>query len=814
MLANYIKIALRNLSRRRGYALINITGLTVGITCCLLIFQYVSWERSFDDFPDNADRIVRLRLDSYQQGELAWKSATVYPAFGPTMKKDFPEVEEFCRLYDANLLLSNEEKDIKFTEDKGYFADPAFLKMFSVQFIKGDPNTALNEPYHIVLSESMAKKYFGEEDPIGKKLVSRDADRNRTLEVSGVFKDLPANSHLIVPLLISYNTLTALVQESGNTSNPTETSWGWYDFYTYLLLRPHTDVAALEAKFPDFCDRHINNNEWRQANNVTADVHLIPLTDIHLYSNSNQEAEVNGNGQAVSFLFLIAFLIIAIAWINYVNLATSRSLERAREVGVRKVAGAERQQLILQFMTESFMMNFIALLLGLITMRLISPWFVQFTGIGSGKNVMFNPDYWNWFILMFLAGSIISGIYPALVLSGFKPATVLKGLFKNSSGGSYLRKGLIITQYTASIVLIAGTIIVFQQVNYMRNQQLGVNINQTLVLEGASSVQDSLYRTIFQPFKNELNQMPDVESVTASTSIMGKEIYWTNSAKRLASDSRGMVTLFNIGIDYDFLPSYDLKLVAGRNFSRDQSTDGDGILLNEAAARLLGFNDLSQALNERIISAGDTVSVLGIVDNYHHQGFQKAVDPMVFRLTPNTRNAYSIKIGTSNVSGTIAAIEKKWQQFFPNDPFKYYFLDAFFNQQYQSDQKFGEIFGIFAFLAILIASFGLLGLSAFNVLQRTKEIGIRKVLGASVQHVLFILCKDFIVLVSLAIVLSVPLIWWIMSHWLEDFAYHISIRWWVIVVAAAMALFIAIATVSIQSMRAALVAPVDSLRSE
>jgi putative ABC transport system permease protein len=812
MITNYLKLAFRNLTKRKGYSLLNIAGLAIGIACCILIFQYVAYERSYDSFPGKADQIVRLRLDSYQQGKLAWKSATSYPAFGPTMKKDFPEVEDYCRLIDAELLLSNEERNVKFNEEKGYYADPSFLSMFNVQLIKGNPKTALDAPGKILLSEKNAKKYFGNDEPMGKRLVYRDPEYTTSFEVTGIFKEFPSNSHLIINHLVSYSSLGSRLRQEGDTTNATETNFGWYDFYTYLQMKQGTDLKKFESKLPAYCNKYINNLDWAKANNIVAEIHVLPLKDIHLYSNYNQEAEVNGNGQSVSFLFLIAFLIISIAWINYINLATARSLERAREVGIRKVAGAIRKNLIIQFMVESFMLNLVALVVAGIIVFLLTPWFNHLTGT-TGLAGFISSKYWMLFLIMFLGGSILSGLYPAFVLSGFKPVSVLKGLFKNTASGYLLRKGLIIMQFATSVVLIAGTIIVFQQVNYMRNQSLGVNINQTLVVDGAQSLPDSLYQNVFQPFKTALLQLPGVQTASSSTSVMGKEIYWTNGSKKLTADSKN-VTLYNIGVDYDFLPSFDLKLTAGRNFSKDFPTDERGVLLNESAAKLLGFEDLSKAINEKFFSAGDTVTLLGIVNNYHHQGLQKAIDPMIFRLRPNARQAYSLKIKTSNVPATIASLQKTWRKFFPADPFNYYFLDDLFDQQYKADQSFGKIFGLFAFLAIIIACFGLLGLSAYNVLQRTKEIGIRKVLGASVQNVLYILSKDFITLVLIAFVIAVPVTWFIMHNWLQDFAYRINIQIWVFAVAGILAILIALLTIGIQALKAAVSNPVKSLRTE
>ena len=813
MLRNYFTIAFRNLVKRKGYSFLNVAGLTIGMTCCMLIFHHVSYEKSYDDFSPVAKDIVRLRLDSYQKGKLAWQSATIYPAIAPTIRKDFPEVIDFCRLHDAEMLLTNDANNLKFNETKGYYADPSFVQMFDVKLLRGNPATVLDAPDKMMISESMSKKYFGNADALGKTLTVRDPGRLQSYQVTGVFKDYPRNSHLVVDYLVSYSTLGKILQLDGDTSNATETSWGWYDFYSYLQLKPGTDYKNLESKLPAFCDRYINSQEWYKTNNNRAELYLLPVTDIHLYSNYNQEAEVNGNGQAVRFLFLVAIFIIGIAWINYINLATARSVERAREVGVRKVLGAGRSTLIRQFLVESFLLNIIALCLSVLAFYLLLPTFDRFVGRDFSTSLSLSTDYWWLFLALFAGGTMLSGLYPSLVLSSFQPITILKGVFKNTSGGVSLRKGLIVIQFITSVVLIAGTIIVYQQVSFMRKQRLGVNIDQTLVLEGAGSIQDSTYQNIFQPFKNDLLKDPGIKTVASSTSVMGNEIYWTSGILRLDKPNETAVTLYHLGVDYDFLPAYDLKLVAGRNFSRDFKSDEKAVLLNERAVELLGYKNADEALNGRL-RRRDTLTIVGVVSNYHHQGLQKAIDPMIVLLRPNSRNFYSIKLGSTDIQKTIASVQKSWQKHFPADPLNYFFLDETFNQQYKSDALFGKVFGVFAFLAILIACFGLLGLSAYNVLQRAKEIGIRKVLGASIQNILFMLSKDFLKLILVALLLAVPVGWFIMHEWLQDFAYRISISWWVFVVAGLISLGIAVLVITMQALRAAVENPVKSLRTE
>ncbi|MEP6682393.1 MAG: ABC transporter permease, partial [Parafilimonas sp.] len=765
MIKNYLRVAFRNIFKKKGYSVLNIAGLTMGMSCCLLIFHYVSYEKSYDKFEPDSKQIVRVRVDSYQQGVLAYKSATSYPAIGPTMKKDFPEVQNFCRLIDDNLLLSNEALNKKFSEDKGYYADPSVVDMFGLHFIKGNAKTALDAPDKIIISESTAKKYFGNEDALGKILVNRNSQYVEPFQVAGVYKDFPANSHLIINYLVSYTTLGKELRMQGDSSNASETAWGWYDFYVYLQLKPGVDYTQFETKLPVFTDKYINSNEWNKTNNRHYELHLIPLSDIHLNSNYNQEAEVNGNGQAVSFLFLIAIFIICIAWINYINLATARSVERAKEVGVRKLLGALRSTLIRQFITESFVLNFISLLFSLVIFYLLLHPFDFFTGRNNYTGVALTTNYWIIFFALFFCGTFLSGIYPAFVLSGFKPVIVLKGAFKNSASGQLLRKSLIVVQFVTSVVLIAGTIIVFQQVGFMRNQKLGEDINNTLIIKGPQTLADSLYQNTYQPFKSAVLQLPAIKNIAASTNVPGDEIYWTNGSKRIGSD-QSVVSLYNLGIDYDFIPSYDIKMAAGRNFSQQFGTDKKTAIINETAAKLFGFKNAAAAIGEKIARNGDTLTLIGVTANFHQLGLQKNIDPIILVLTPNISNFYSLKVSEANMPQTIASLNQLWNKYFPKDPFNYFFLDESFGQQYNEDILFGKVFGVFAFLAILIACFGLLGLSAYNVLQRTKEIGVRKVLGASLQSILILLSRDFLKLVVISLLLAIPVGWFIMNRWL------------------------------------------------
>lgn len=810
MLRNYFTLALRNLYKRSGFSFLNIAGLTLGMVCCLLILQYVWYERGYDRFPERADDIYRIRLDSYRKGELSWRSATVFPAYQPFIQRDFPEVEAACRLHDAEYVLSNRQANVQFAEKKGYFADASFLQVFNLPLSQGSATDALDAPAKIVLSEQMARKYFGTTDVLGKSLSGNFNGNLSEMQVSGVFNAFPEQSHLTVDYLVSMPTLGKFVSDQGDTSRPLETSWGWYDFYTYVKLRPHADAQTFAAKIPAFTDKYINNDTRRQQAQVRFESILQPLRDIHLYSDLNQEAEVNGDGNAVSLLFWVALFILGIAWINYINLATARAMERAREVGVRKAAGAARAQLMAQFLFESFLLNAAALVLALGVTWMTLPAFSHFLD----KNIQFGTferAYWLGLVALFMTGAIGAGFYPALVLSGFKPALILKGAFKNSSQGTLLRKGLIVGQFAVSVAMLAGVLVVSQQINFMRSQSPGFDKAQTLVLEGPNTLSDSLYGGVYAGFKKEITQIPEVQGISGSSSVPGDEIYWTSSFMRLKSPDQQRTTLYILGVDLDFSKIYDLKFSAGRNF---EITDKNSTILNETAARMLGFSSPETAIGQQIMRGGDTSTVRGVVRDFNHLGLQKNIDPMCLRYGPDQRSYYSLKISGGAYQQVLSKVEATWKRHYPADPYSYFFLDEFFDKQYKSDVQFGKVFSLFTLVAILVACLGLFGLATFTVQQRNKEIGIRKVLGASIPGVAGLLAKDFLGLVLLSIVVATPFAWYLLNDWLQDFAYHIQLNWWAFALAGLAAILIAMITVGFQSIKAALANPVKSLRSE
>ena len=813
MLKLFFKTALRTILKRKAYSALNIFGLALGITSCLLIFQYVSFERSFDRFQPESKQIYRVQLDDYQNGQLAVKCAANYSALAGTMKTDFPEVESATKFFITRMLLSNNEKNIRFSETRVYYAEPAFIGMFGVHLIKGDPGTALLGPDKIVLTEESARKYFGSTDVLGRVLEWKNGGVNSSMQVTGVCENYPVNSHIHFNMLVSYNTFSTRNGTAQMSDDPVEHSWYWTDFYTYITLKPGSDAAKLQAKLPAFADRHVNSLTDNLANHDHSVFRLYALPDIHLYSHYTEEAEPGGDGRSVAFLFLTGFFIIGIAWINYINLATARSMERAREVGVRKVLGALRKNLIGQFLMESFLMNLTALLVAVFFAILLSRPFTLLTGRPLRPLNDLPIPYLKGFAMVFIAGTFLSGIYPALVLSGFRPVTVLKGVFKNSGKGQWLRKGLIVGQFSISILLIAGTIIIYRQVQFMRSQRLGVNIDATVVLAGPGSVPDSLYQSSYKPFRNAVLQLPGVTSITASSSVMGQEILWSTNYTTLGGRKQGAVNTFQLGVDEEFAPAFGLHFLAGKNIGPLRAGEKTGIL-NAKAAQEMGFASPGNAINEKVISGnGDTITITGVVADFHQEGLQKEITPLIL-FNSRARISYSLKMNSGQSAGNIAAIRSLWSHYFPSDPFSYFFLDEFFARQYQENERFGSVFGLFSVLAIVIACMGLLALSAYNVIQRSKEIGVRKVLGATVQDLVIVLSKDFLLLVAVAFVIAIPASWFIMNKWLQSFAFRTGIPWWIFGLSGLLAMLTALVTVGLQGIRAGLANPIRSLRSE
>lgn len=800
MIKNYMTSVWRYISRNKGFTTINILGLAIGMMACMLITQYVQHEFSYDNFLENNNRIFRVQLDRYDRGELSTQWASGCAGIGPDLKADFPEVEHYTRLTQRDAVFSY--GDVFFKEEDSYFASEDFFKVFSIRLVEGIDSVVLKEPFKVVVSQSMAKKYFGNENPIGKFLKNNGKS---DYEVTGVFEDLPANSHMKIDVLMSFATLHKLW-------NDPITSWQWDGFLTYILLDEHTNAKDFEAKLPAYVQKHAGE-ELKQYN-AGMEFHLQPVTDIHLDSDFIGEFKRNGNRQASYFLAIVAVLILFIAWINYINLSTAKSIERAREVGVRKVMGGLRSQLVQQFLLESVLLNMVAVIIAIALVILLTPAFSEMTGRELGYILFKQKMFWLWIGLLIIGGALLSGLYPAFVLSAYKPVEVLKGRFKNTNKGIFFRKGMVVTQFIASITLIVGTFTVYRQISHMRDQALGVDIQQTLVIHSPNVV-DSTYEQKFQVFKNKILQYSEVSGMTASTEVPGRQPGWNAGGIRRLSQRDDEAKQYRIILfDHDYTKFYGVDIAAGRSFSDAVADEEHSVLLNESASRNLGFQKPEDALNDKIFFWGDTFKIVGVVKDYHQESLKKAYDPMVLRYGKAPGGFYSIKFNTASVNSSLANFEDDWKQLFPGNPFIYFFLDDHYNQQYEADQQFGKVFGIFSALAIFIACLGLFGLSSLTAIQRTKEIGVRKVLGASVPSILTLISKDYILLLGIAIVVATPLAWWVMDTWLQDFAYRIKLDWLIFALPSLVVIAIALFTVSIHTLRAARVNPAKSLRYE
>jgi putative ABC transport system permease protein len=810
MFRNYFKIAFRSFARHKGYTLLNVLGLAIGIASSLLILEYVYHELSYDAFHEDKARIYRVQYDSFTStGEKQFSCATAFPGVGPAMKRDFPEVDTFARMYLRYGGGIVQHEDQFFHENDVFQTDASFFEIFDYPLIQGERGKVLTEPNTAVISVETARKYFGDEDPIGKRFKFGNNEED-FYHIVGVAES-PENSHLKFTFLLSYVTMYTWDGWGETTMKEVvETNWGWYDFYNYVRLKPGADPEAVNAKFPEFILKH-TDGDWGSRFTFK----LQPLEDIHLYSDLIQEARVNGNGRSVYVLMFVAFFILVVAWINYINLATARAMNRALEVGIRKVVGARKSSLIRQFLFESLLLNIISAAVAVILLQFAVPLFNVVTGKALTLSLFSNINFWLALMGFFVVGAIVSGLYPAFVLSSYKPIQVLKGKFATSKSGINLRKVLVVMQFVFSMALIAGTIIVYNQLEYMRSQDLGFDVAKTLIVKGPGVISsDSIFTENFNTFKAEVKSLAGVNGFASSSEIPGNLIYWTNGAQRVGDETAPRIILYKVGVDYDYLNTLNYRFVAGRNFSKDFGTDEHAIILNERGVANLGLGTPEEAINKEVRSGGDSLRVIGVVADFHQEGLKQDFRSIGLLLNPGASSYYSVKLEDANVGKITGIVGDKYSALFPGNPYDFFYLDEFFNRQYQEDLRFGQVISFFSLLAILVACLGLVGLSAFAASRRTKEIGIRKVLGSSIQNIFLLLSKEFIVLVLVATLIAVPIIWYGMSQWLEGFAFRISIDWWIYLVAASITFLIAMATVSYQSLKAAYINPADVLKDE
>lgn len=828
MLTNHIKIAFRFFLKNKLFTGINILGLSIGITAFMLLARYIAFEKSYDQFIPHVDDLYRVTLTSNLGDKGFATIATNHPAVGPAMKRDFAEVESYVRIVDKSIVTSgsiilsyvNANGDLiksGANDDHIYFADNSILEMFDIPLRVGNPSNALAEPNTAILTKEIAARFFGNEDPLGKII---KINNGFELKINGVFDDLPKNSHLPLGIVISYATFP----KEGDFDN----SWVWPEFYNYVRLKPGTDPEILQSKFPAFVQNYLS--DIMNEHGFEARFDLQPVKDIHLTSNIDKEISANNSRGTLNFLLIVAGFIIAIALINFINLSTAKSMERAKEVGLKKVVGANKRALVQQFLYESLLINFLALLLAFLFISLLMSSFNTLVG-----NEVLDFSMWTkrevWFTVLgiFLGGGILAGLYPAFVLSNFIPIEVLKGKFHHGTKGNSLRKALVITQFVISIALIAGTFIVYNQFSYMQNQDLGFKADQNLVL-AAPIYSDSTMQSKIIAFKRELMQNPKIGGVALSNEIPGNQVSWSNLIRKPQDLKETASGAKYVSIDQDFFKTYDVDLLAGRDYVQQdanfyneeanaQNSKASRVIINRSAAEILGFSNPDEAINKPMIfelRIERNAEIIGVVEDYHQQSLQNEYEPMVF-LYFDYYNADYITINIlagNNVKETISDIETTYKNFFPDDLLKHFFVDEYFNQQYQADLKFGTICLLFSILAIFIATLGLFGMGSHMAMQKIKEISVRKVLGASVGQALLIIPKKLLSLVLISSVIALPLIYFLTKKWLENYAFKIDMGLWMFIVPLLIVLLIATLSILAQSLKAALINPAESLRTE
>ncbi len=808
MIRSYLKIAFRNILKYRGYSLINILGLAIGLACFTLIVLFVRDELSYDKYHPKADRTWRLVLDANIMGSELHAPITPAP-MAAVLVEEIPEIEIATRLqpFSGETQIRYGEKG--FVEKRFMLVDSNITEVFAINFLQGDPKKALTAPNSLVLTESTAKRYFGEEDPLGATLIVGDTAR---FQVTGVTNDPPHNTHFHYDILASMSTLP----DSRNTI------WISNNYMTYVVLKENTTPEMVEAKLPALFKKYagpqikmamgVDIDQFIEAGNKFH-YNLQSMPGIHLNSNMEYEIAPNSNIAYIYIFMVVAAFLILIACINFMNLSTARSARRAKEVGMRKVMGSNRLHLVFQFLSESIFITFVALGLALILIELALPYFNQL----ADKQIDFQYFDGNLiipgFMLLGLLVGIIAGSYPALFLSAFQPVSVLKGKLKAGGRSTVLRNGLVIFQFTLSIILIVGTVVVYNQLQYMQNKRLGFEKEHVLVIQRAGSLQNQQ-----KSFAEALRQHSGIVNVTATSNIPGGIIGNTAYQPGNSSGGEGTLLMSPIFTDEAYIPTLDIEIIAGRNFSADMKTDSTAFIINEAAAERLGWQE--DAIDKDLVMIGQTPEnnfngrIIGVMKDIHFQSLHQEITPLVLSYTNFQTNFLLVRLQSGNISETIDFIASEWKSFAPNQLFSYQFLDESLDALYRSEKRLSEIFTIFAVLSVLIACLGLFGLASFIAEQRTKEIGVRKALGATVPMIVNLLLKDFILLIAIAFIIAAPIAYFSAGSWLQDFAYRIDVSFLTIGLSGILALLIAVLTIGYQAIKAALTNPINALRHE
>ncbi|GGM79431.1 ABC transporter permease [Dyadobacter beijingensis] len=816
MLGNYLKIAQRNLVRHKAFSFINILGLTIGLTCCFLIMVFVRHETSYDTFHAKHDRIYRLNYMPKFAGYSIYIGLTPAVA-SPLLPDYFSDIEKSARVYRSNATIevknAQSPRPVKFDEDHFFFADSSLIDIFSFQFIEGDPKTALKQAYSLVITDEIARKYFGNAPALGKTVTY---EGKHPLTVTGVVKAFPDNSHIRIDLLSDYQTMFATESELVRSNLPQ--NWVITHSATYVLLRPGKTAEAVNARLPKFLATHADPQIAKDI-----EYRLQPLTDIHLNADVESNPEPTGSMTYVYVFLGIGIMTLLIACINFINLSTARSLQRAREVGIRKTLGSEKGQIVLQFLGESLLLSGIALVFAVMLITLLFPVLNALTNKNlTWEYLLANPALLIVFALVAIVAGLISGSYPAFFVARFQPIATLKGSFVSGKAkGGAVRQVLLGFQFIASIVLIIGAMVAFRQLRFLMEQPMGFNkdfiitadIRNDKITNVFAARNDSAYLRL-KTFREALAQHPGVEAVTFATQRMGTGAVRRNVVPEGKTQEANLF-IGTIGIDFNFVKTYGLQLAAGRELSEQYSTDKSaGFLINETGVKMLGWKSNAEALNKNINLEGKQGRIVGILKDFHGQSLQNPIEGMVFHIEQPLFTQVSMKLSTAGVDKTLAFIGREWDKYFPEKGFDYQFLDQSIADAYAGEQRLSKLITYFAGLAVLISCLGLYGLVSIVTQQRTKEIGIRKVLGASVRSIVQLLSRDFVVLVGISLVIASPLAWYAMDKWLENFAFKTNIAWWIFGLAGIVTVAVTLLTVSFQSIKAALTNPVKSLKTD
>jgi putative ABC transport system permease protein len=790
MLKHHLTVAIRSLIRHKGSALINLIGLTIGMAGCFLILLYVQDELSFDRRHENGHRIYRLVLERRAPERISLDVSTP-PPLAPALLNDFPQIihaVRFLNLDNPTPLVANGEK--RFYEKRFFFADPSVFEVFTLPLVQGDSKTALQKPNAVVITAETAQRYFGKEDPMGKSLT---INNYLDLEIAGVVQNPPPNSTIQFDFLASFSTLYGWLGK-GFVDN-----WQNNSGHTYLLLSENFPPEELENQLPGFIKRYLS------ATSPLKQIHLQPLHRIHLHSYQDYRLASGGDIRSVYLLSAVAFFVLLIACINFINLTTARSLHRSREVGIRKVMGATKRQLVQQFLGEALLLTALVLLIAVVMVELALPHFHAL--IGRALSVDNNQSLWLGLLGIGLFAGLLSGSFPAFILSSFQPVHALKGRLKTDSTGAIFRKALVVGQFTLTITLMIGTMVVYNQLSFMQNKRLGFDKDQVIV----APIRDQNLRQNPEPLKSRLRQLPGILNVGAAALFPGGPVGRTRFRAEAMADEGAISMLW---VDHDFIRTLGMEVVEGRDFSKDYETDATGaVILNEEAVRQLGWRP-AEAIGKSFELVGSKkAKIIGVLRDFHFASLHRQIEPVVLHIWP-WLNYVLIRVDATRLPGILSDLENIWQEFDPSHPFAFTFLDESIDRFYQSEKRLGQVSGYFSLLAIVIACLGLFALAAFTAEQRTKEIGIRKVLGATASGVVVLLSKDFARLVLVANLIAFPVAWYAMNRWLESFAYRIHIGWETFIFAGGLALIIALLTVSTQAVKAALTNPVEALRYE